>query len=253
MKLQYCSDLHLEFTLNERFMRKHPLDIMGDILLLAGDIVPFTEMNKHQDFFSFVADHFSQTYWIPGNHEYYHGDISERSGSFQEKIRDNVTLINNQSVVHWETDLIFSTLWSQLNLADDWQLERSLSDFHVIKNQGAGFSPAAFNELHADSLVYLQKAVARSAAKHKVVVTHHVPTYRNYPPKYMRDLLSQAFTTELAPFIEASGIHSWLYGHHHAAIADFKIGGTNLLTNQLGYVKHGEHLAFKRDAVVLLD
>jgi len=37
MKIQYCSDLHLEFWDNEFFLKHNPLIPCGEILLLAGD------------------------------------------------------------------------------------------------------------------------------------------------------------------------------------------------------------------------
>ena len=57
-------------------------------------------------------------------------------------------------------------------------------------------------------------------------------------------MLNDAFAVELHDFIEPSGIEYWIFGHHHQNIADFEIGHTKMITNQLGYVKYKEYSGF---------
>lgn len=252
LKIQYASDLHLEFPQNSKFIKENPLQPVGDILVLAGDIVPFAVMEKFDDFFSYLADHFEHTYWLPGNHEYYHFDIADKSVVLNEQIRNNVTLVNNTSVIHNGVDILFSTLWSQISLANQWQIERSLNDFHLIKRNGLHFTSEYYNALHQDSLDFIKQSVNQSNGEKVVVFTHHCPTFLNYPSKYKGDALNEAFASELYDFIESSKISFWGYGHHHCNTPDFFIGNTRLVTNQLGYVQHRENELFATGRVMIL-
>ena len=245
MLLQYTSDLHIEFPANKEFLKRHPLQPVGDVLVLAGDIVPFAMMDKHQDFFCYVADHFETTYWLPGNHEYYHFDIAEKSDRLNEKIRSNVYLVNNASVVHGNARLIFSTLWSKINPGYQWQIERSLNDFHVIKHKGFRFSTDLYNRLHEESLTFLKNEFKSTSEKKIAVFTHHCPTLLNYPGQFKGDMLNEAFAVELFDLIESSNLDYWAYGHHHSNSPEFSIGKTKLITNQLGYVQRDEHRQFE--------
>jgi predicted phosphohydrolase len=252
IKIQYASDLHLEFPANKEFMKKHPLQPVGDVLVLAGDIVPFVVMDKHKDFFNYLSDHFDNTYWLPGNHEYYGFDIAEKSGMINEKIRSNVYLVNNTSVDHADKRLIFSTLWSHISDGHQWQIERSLNDFHLIKHQDYRFSAELYNQLHAECLAFIQNEL-KTVQKGKIAVfTHHCPTFLNYPEQYKGDVLNEAFAVELFDVIESSNIDYWAYGHHHCNIPEFSIGKTKLVTNQLGYVQHYENALFKTDKCIEL-
>ena len=250
MKLQYASDLHLEFTENKAFLKRNPLVPGGDFLLLAGDIVPFAVMGNHADFFNYISDNFDTTYWIPGNHEYYYSDISEKSGSLNETIRSNVFLVNNCSIKHENVNLIFSTLWSKISSVNQWQIEQNISDFHVIKYKRNRFSAEQFNQLHNESLNFFKEALHHNYTGKRIVISHHVPTFLNYPGKFKTDILNEAFAVELSDLIEDSGPEYWIYGHSHYNTSDFSVGGTQLLTNQLGYVRNNEQIGYHNRKII---
>jgi len=251
--IQYCSDLHLEFPENKAFLEQHPIQPVGDILVLAGDIVPFVVMDKNQSFFDEISEKFKQVFWIPGNHEYYHFDIQKRTGTFCEEIRDNVFLVNNYVTQTGQIKLIFSTLWTDISENNQWQILQHLSDFHVIKHGNGIFRPSYYNTLHRESLEFIKKTVnSTDDSESMVVVTHHVPTFMNYPKKYLENDLNEAFAVELSDFIKSSTIDHWIFGHHHSRVPPFNIGKTQLLTNQLGYVKYGEHTGFSHTSTITL-
>ena len=249
MKIQYCSDLHLEFPENRKFLFRNSLKPVGDILLLAGDIIPFSDQDKAREFFDFVSDHFSATYWVPGNHEFYGSDITDKANPLWEDIRTNVHLVNNQIVELKGLRFIFSTLWARINPVYEWDIQRRISDFSAIEYDGGKLTARNFTQLHEGSLAFLQKALKSVEKAPSVVVTHHVPTLMNYPAIYKNSPLTEAFAVELFDLIDRFGPDYWIYGHHHFNTPEFKAGQTTMLTNQLGYVHHYEHGSFRREAV----
>lgn len=245
MKIQYASDLHLEFPKNKEFIKANPIEPMGDILLLAGDIMPFTQLERLGSFLDELAENYETTYWIPGNHEYYGGDISLRSCRFEEKIRENVILLNNRTIITAGYRFIFSTLWSQISVQNEQQVLYGLNDFNYIKIDGKPLTVSAYNARHKQALDFLNKELKKKVSEFTVVVTHHVPTFQHYPEQYKNDPLNEAFATELYDLITETQPDFWIYGHHHNNTTDFTIGKTQMLTNQLGYVAYGEHARFQ--------
>ncbi|MDX9694320.1 MAG: metallophosphoesterase [Bacteroidales bacterium] len=249
MKIQYCSDLHLEFRENKEYLKTNPLKPTGEILVLAGDIVPFGAMERHGDFFDYLSKNFKYTYWVPGNHEYYYYDITQKSGFINDKIRKNVFLVNNTSVIHEDLKLIFTTLWTKITDENQFTIQRRMSDFHVINYKGESFKPFHYNQLHEESINFLRQELHVSDNKKIIVVTHHVPTFFSYPEIYRGDELNEGFGVELYDLIEKSNLDYWIFGHHHNNIKEFTIGNTKLLTNQLGYVCRMEHELFQSDVI----
>jgi predicted phosphohydrolase len=249
MKIQYCSDLHLEFLDNRKWVLENNILPKGDILILAGDIVLFKEIHQYQKFFDYVSENFEQTFWIPGNHEYYNSDISNRSGSFEEKIRDNVTLLNNTVKTINGVRLVFTSLWSHISVEKQFIIEQSLSDFRVIQKNGKRLTVQDYNLLHLESRSFLDETFRTKTDAPTVVISHHPPTFINYPEKYKNSKINEAFGTEMSSAIENYQIDYWIYGHHHYNVPDFSINKTQIITNQLGYVKYNENENFRNDAV----
>ena len=80
MKIQYCSDLHMEFHENMRFMKSLPLEPVGDVLVIAGDVGYLVDSTiPHLRFWKWASENYRQVLMIAGNHEFYNnGDIAAK-------------------------------------------------------------------------------------------------------------------------------------------------------------------------------
>lgn len=245
MTIQYLSDLHLEFKDNVEFLRQLPRKVTGDILIVAGDTMYLDDDTmKNSEFIRWAANNYERVLLIPGNHEYYGDhDLSATDDSWELKLSSNVSYYNNNVVTIGNTDIIMSTLWSYIPLEYRQPIGFFLNDFHRIQYQGRKFTTDDYNFEHAKSLDFLKRAVARSKARHRIVVTHHVPT-RFCSPKKLRVIrdgtLSDAFTVDLTEYIDSAQIDYWIYGHSHLNIG-VELGRTKVTSNQLGYVFRKEN------------
>lgn len=251
MKIQYASDLHLEFRDNSRYIKENPLIPVGDILILAGDIGYLNDDNysKHP-FWDWVSDNFQQTYAIIGNHELYkYTDLAKLPQGLIDSIRNNIDVYYN-GVIHLDnTDLVLSTLWSKIPQEDAYITERGVSDFHRILYNGELLTWNKFNEEHEKCVSFIKRSVENSTAKQRIVVTHHVPSFQLSSSDFAGSRINGAFTVELEGYIMTSPISYWIYGHSHRNI-NKQIGKTQCLSNQLGYVSHNEHTSFDRGRTI---
>lgn len=255
MKVQYASDLHLEFHDNAVFIARNPFEVAGDVLVLAGDTLPLREFDsyKRHRFFDWCAANYKETFLVPGNHEYYRDDIAGYPDSWRKELRDNVSMCENVCVTIDDTDFILSTLWSHIPYPMWLTLKNGMSDFSLIKYDGKPLTAAPYNALHERDLAFIKSEVADSHAAHKVVVTHHVPSKLLVAPEFKGSSLECGFTVDLTDYIASSGIDLWVYGHSHRSI-ETVIGNTRMASNQVGYAAYGEYgKNFSGNRVVDLD
>lgn len=248
MRIQYVSDLHLEFPQNRQWLAKHPLEVTGDILLVAGDSAYLDLPESGNDtysaykFWDWASEHYKQVIVCFGNHDFYgYYDLATMSNGFCKEIRHNVYAYYN-NVVHLNgIDLIVSTLWSKIKPYDAFLTEKNVSDFYRIKYDGHRLTADDFNREHERCLAFIEQAISESDAEKIIVVTHHVPTQLCTAVEFKNSTINGAFTVELGEFIADHRIDYWIYGHSHRNIKA-QIGETLIMSNQLGYVSDNEHL-----------
>lgn len=68
-----------------------------------------------------------------------------------------------------------------------------------------------------------------------------MPIFQVVAPCHKDLVLNSAFASDYGDLISNNRIDAWIYGHSHTNI-DAGIGGTKVLSNQMGYVFQNEHL-----------
>ncbi|RYU93445.1 metallophosphoesterase [Emticicia agri] len=250
MKIQYCSDIHLEMNTNKAYLLQHPIDPVGEVLLLAGDI---TNAKYYDDprpvekqFFKTLSQQFERVFIIAGNHEFYRSwDISVLEKPLLKEIEKNVFLLNNQTIVYKEVAFFFTTLWSEINQLDEVYVKRSMPDFSLITHYRKSLLVKHYNELHKQALAFLDKSLSQTGNLKKMVVSHHLPSLQCVHADHVGSSLGSAFATDLDAFILQHQPDYWVYGHSHRNMPDIEIGKTKLVTNQLGYVPYQEHYSWE--------
>ncbi len=243
MRFQYASDFHLEVHHANPVVTTQSLVPSAPILLLAGDMmaVGAPEQWENLPFWDWCSRNFEHTYLLPGNHEHYAGlDPQASSRGWERQLRPNVTMLASRSVVAGDTELFFTTLWSRIAPENHAVVQRDLPDCRLITCGGHPMQPGDYAPLHQRCRQWLHSALAASTAAHKVVVTHHCPVPLE-DPRYESNGLSDAFIAPMTGFIaEHPDVEYWLFGHtHYNGGNRMRQGATTLLTNQLGYTRHG--------------
>lgn len=114
-----------------------------------------------------------------------------------------------------------------------------------------------YTEVHTICREWLDVALKASAARYKIVLTHHCPTMRKeFDFHQVGSGLYSAFHVDMEKFIESHDIEYWIYGYTHfqagsGTVLPSEGNGTTLLCNQLGYVELNEDQnGFRNDIVV---
>lgn len=245
MKINYMSDLHLEFKLLDT-------DISGDVLVLAGDISV-----KYKQFLwiNAMSKKFNHIIYVAGNHEHYRGDIDKFHTQYPERLNENVHLLENESITIDGVTFHGATLWTSMNNRDPLTLhdvQNKMNDFKYIRyggNYEYRFTTNYAATLHAESVRFLRNSVKPG----DIVVTHHAPTFKSIHKKYSDDPrnyhLNFGYHSDLSELILDTKPKYWFHGHVHDNF-DYEVGDTRVLCNPRGYAPMYLNHDFKVEASV---
>ena len=245
MKIHVLSDLHIEYA--DFSIPKTD----ADVIVLAGDIgvgLGGLEWLQGQNIQKPVI-------YVPGNHEYYHHDLSVIE-NLRESAAANVHILDNNLIEIAGVRFLGSTLWTDFDYfgeADRFfalqNARKNMADFEVIMNKGRAFCPEDSIALHQQARGWLKCMLAETFTGKTVVVTHHAPSSGSVHPRYARNLLTPAFVSSLEHMMEGSRTAVWVHGHMHDAF-DYEVYGTRVICNPRGYAPYEDPVGFKPDLVV---
>lgn len=247
-RLQYASDLHLEFH-DRKDNGNIPCEMfikpVAEHLALCGDI-GFPERPALLSFLSWCSRSFKEVYWLPGNHEFYNGGL-EKKATRDEKLAicqrlcdgfKNVHFMHRKirSVPGWNLRIAGCTMWTKIEPEKDMKVVLGMNDARQIYiADGINAMPDDFRQWHSEDKVWLESeiAAAQKAQEDLIVLTHHLPSYKLVHPKYEGHPLNFCFATDLEQMMRAP-VRGWLCGHSHTA-SEVEINGIKCGLNPFGY------------------
>lgn len=233
MRVRVLSDLHQEFG------EVDVPDVDCDCVILAGDID-----NKTHGL-EWIRARFRDVpvIYICGNHEYYGEKLPRLTERLREDSRgSHIHFLEDTAVTIGGVHFFGSTLWTDMALhgevlAGSTEAAATMNDYKRIRNSDHHYrhlSPSDTRQLHARSLLAMERFFAAHDPRTSVIVTHHAPSIRSLPERRQTELISCAYASRLDALIERHQPQLWIHGHiHHSN--DYRIGSTRILANPRAY------------------
>lgn len=265
MKVVYASDLHIEINGWNKDSGMSKSFEPGDVLVLAGDIVPAAYILPHRTdkearkikaavkrFGDQVFSQYRKVIIVMGNHEHYHYRYEETYETLKEWWSQwpQVSFVENEVVQVDNVRFLCATLWTDMAGSNPIAIQTcaaGMNDYRCIKS-GLDFRPIRPEytiRRHRTSMEFLESNLTTDNLQDTwkettIVVTHHSPTDQGSAPQYRTGLgLNSAYYTALEEWIlDRPQIAAWIHGHTHYTHA-MQLGPTWVLANQMGYYLEG--------------
>lgn len=234
MIIQFLSDIHLDDIKSYPVNPFDYIEPIGDILILAGDISSFYNINLLDSFIEPLTKCFKLLLYIPGNHEYYYyrktkirykmKDLFMNSLQLEKKYT-NFYYLNCSSILINNICIAGCTLWTSYHELLPHYIR--IHDMNVFK----------YNQLHNKHLDYLKKIDQFCVNnKHKlIIVTHHCPLSDSFNQNERKinkeDKKYNKLYYSNVPLSQFKACSTWIYGHTHNNI-DIKKNNIRIISNQ---------------------
>lgn len=240
-KVQFASDLHLEFYSLGSLNYEKILVPSAPILVLAGDICTTrtSDIPIFIDFFKWISERWTTIIYVPGNHDFigfFYKDAEKRLIELCNQF-DNIIYANNKVIVNdsFKVTFLCCTLWSNIPNENRNLIGERLIEYKQIED----FRVSNVNEMYQYSKQWLNDNIKKyryNPENTLIVVTHHAPIKNvTSDPRYRDDPLNCAFSSDCSDIME--GVDYWIFGHTHynCNIEVNNITQTHVLSNQMGY------------------
>ena len=230
MKIQILSDLHLEF------LKKVPeMPVLGDYLILAGDIGYAGSPNLHQ-FLRGCRQKYKHIYYVAGNHEFYNGTYSERLQKLRDESGDGLTFLEKDvaDIEGSPLRIIGTTLWTDVPPEESYEVSQMMADYKKIRHSARPLKVEDTNYFHRTSRHFLREALSGCEAEGKgaIAVTHHLPSFQMVADEY-KDSNNYGFASDCEDLIRPP-VKLWVCGHSHIQ-ASRDINGVPVVIGSIGY------------------
>ena len=225
MKLQYFSDIHLEFGDAELAATA------ADVIVAAGDI------GVGSAGVEWLKAAGKPTIYIAGNHEYYGGDMAAVQRSIQAAVTGTeISFLECTTVEIDAVRFLGATFWTNF-LGENEKLMDTMADhmndFQQIRIEGRHLSPMDLANINRASSAWLETELAKEYAGKTVVVTHHAPLFASWDTS-MNAIFKGAYCNNLSHLIIDYPIDLWIHGHVHSC-SDYRANDLRVVCNPRGY------------------
>lgn len=246
MKLQVLSDVHVEFYSQGKANKliRSLVNPEADALIIAGDF-GVGQSSRYTKHLNLVCELWPEVFFVTGNHDYWQTseDVLCTKLTTVGKDHSNFHWLNGSSFQLGDFRIFGATLWYKVEPGyPTW------CDYLTIPN---GMTFIETQEIVQSSQLMVFLLDSSISNVQKIVVTHHMPSYKSVDIRYTQWDTNRFFVNDMEDLIQHTGPNCWIHGHTHSS-QNYTIGRTQILCNPMGYPhEYGlENSTFDKDLYI---